>query len=101
MITAENWRAIDPPANTLRGFCDLKLWPSGLLLHNCSLHEQNGKRWVGLPGKPRLDLDRRQCVDAATGKRLWSPVVEIRSQAERERFQAAALAAVDRLRSAP
>jgi hypothetical protein len=27
---------------------------------------------------------------------LWSPVVEIRGKTERERFQAAALAAVDR-----
>ena len=67
MITASDWRPIG--RNTLRGFCDLRLQPSGIMLHECSLHEKGGKRWIGLPA----------------------------GKAERERFQAAALAAVDRL----
>lgn len=78
MIIAEDWRPLNPPRNTLVGFLDLKLEPSGLILRDCSLHEQNDRRWVGLPGKPRLDSDHRHCTDPATGKRLWSPVVEIR-----------------------
>jgi hypothetical protein len=93
MIEALNWRAVEPPKNTLRGFCDLKLSPSGLVLHDCSLHSRpEGKRWIGLPVRPRIDsVTRLQSKDAATGKFQWMPI------AERERFQAAALAATDRL----
>jgi hypothetical protein len=49
-----------------------------------------------LPGKPLLDQDGRHRVDSA-GKKHYVPVVEIPNRAIRERFQAAALAAVDRL----
>jgi hypothetical protein len=104
MITAENWRPIEPPKNTLRGFLDLKLAPSGLILHECSLHShpETAKRWVGLPGRPQIDsathLHRK---DATTGKFLWTPIVEIYGQPERKRFQQAALAAIDKLRGAP
>jgi hypothetical protein len=59
------------------------------------LHERDGKRWVSLPSKPQIDSEGRQRKDPATGKPLWTPVVEIPGRAERERFQAAALAAID------
>ena len=95
MITATDWRPVTK--NTLRGFLTLKLAPSGLVLKDCSLHEKGDKRWIGLPSKPQLDSDGRQRKDAATGKPLYTPSVEIVGKAERERFQEAALAAVDRL----
>lgn len=92
-MRASNWRPC--VSNSLQGFFDLDL-ASGLRLHELSLHEQNGKRWIGMPGKPQIDSDGRHRRDAA-GKRLYTPVVKIPSKERRECFQAAALAAVDRL----
>jgi hypothetical protein len=92
-ITASDW--VPRQSNTLRGFCNLRL-PSGLVLRDCSVHQQGDRRWVGLPGKPQIDSEGRHRTDAA-GKRLYVPTVEIPDPARRERFQAAALAAVDRL----
>jgi hypothetical protein len=91
LIVASDWRSVE--RNTLRGFFSLKL-PSGLVLRECSLHEQGEKRWVGLPGKPQLDEDGRQRI-GADGKKLYTPIVEL-SRERREAFQVAALAAVDR-----
>jgi hypothetical protein len=82
---------------TLRGFLTLTL-PSGLVLHDCTWHvHPNGTEWIGLPGKPQIDKDGQQRRDPATGKVMYSPVVEVPGKEARERFQAAALAAVHAL----
>lgn len=67
------------------------------MLRECSLHEGSGKCWIGLPPKPRIDSTGQHQVDQGTGKKRYSPVVEIAGKAERERFQAAAIEAVDKL----
>jgi hypothetical protein len=94
-ITALDWRLIE--RNTLRGFLTLTLHPSGLVLRECSLHQKDNRRWLGLPGKPQLDSEGRHRMDASTGKALCTAVVEIAGKSERERFQQEALAAVDKL----
>jgi hypothetical protein len=100
MITASDWRSISK--NTLLGFVTLTLSPSGLVLKECSLHARpDGKRWIGLPSRPQIDSEGRHRKDPATGKALWLPVVEIKDKAERERFQTAALVAIDKLRGEP
>jgi hypothetical protein len=99
MIKASAWRSV--VKNSLRGFVVLELSPSGLILNDCALHERAGKRWVSLPSKPQIDAEGRQRKDSNTGKPLWSPVVEIHGKDQRERFQRAALAAVDALRGKP
>jgi hypothetical protein len=93
-ITATDYREVR--RNTLRGFCSLQL-PSGLVLHECTYHEQGERRWIGLPGRPQLDQDGKHRIDPATGKKAYTPVVEVRGKPARERFQSEALAAVDRL----
>jgi hypothetical protein len=93
IITASEWRPLE--RNTLKGFLTLAL-PSGLTLRECSLHEKHGRRWVGLPSRPQIDAMGRHRSDPA-GKRLYLPIVEIPDRGQRERFQRAALAAVDRL----
>jgi hypothetical protein len=93
-IIASNWRPV--VKNSLRGFCTLTIDPAGIVLHECSLHEKGDKRWVGLPGKPQIDRDGQQRKDPTTGKPLYTPIVEI-GKATRERFQAAALEAIDQL----
>lgn len=92
-IVATGW--VERRSNTPRGFITLQL-PSGIVLHGCSLHEAGDRRWVGLPSKPQLDQDGRHRVDER-GKRLYSPCVEIPDRATRDRFETAALVAVDRL----
>jgi hypothetical protein len=99
VIAASEWRTL--VKNSLQGFVVLTLSPSGLVLRDCALHERDGKRWISLPSRPQLDSEGRHRKDPATGKALWLPVVEIKGKAERERFQAAALAAVDKLRGEP
>jgi hypothetical protein len=83
--------------NSLQGFVNLKLLRSGLILRECSIHEKNGRRWIGLPGKPQVTSDGCIRKDPATGKTVYVPIVEIRGRPQREQFQAAALAAVDKL----
>jgi hypothetical protein len=92
-MRAYGWRPLS--SGTLQGFFDIEL-ASGLRLNDLTLHEQNGKRWVGLPGKPQLDSDGRHRI-GDNGKKLWSPVVEIPDRATRDRFTAEALAAVNRM----
>jgi hypothetical protein len=94
-ITASDWRPM--VRNTLQGFVTLELAPSGMRLRECALHEKDGRRWIGLPSKPQLDAEGRHRIDPATLKKAYVPVVEVTGKTERERFQKAALAAVDKL----
>jgi hypothetical protein len=95
MIRASDWRPM--PRNTLRGFVTLTLSPSGLTLRDCTLHQKEARQWIGLPGRPQVDRDGTPRKDLATGKLLYVAVVEIPDKTARERFQAAALAAVREL----
>jgi hypothetical protein len=96
MIRASDWRPME--RNTLKGFVTLRLEPSGLVLHDCTLHRTpDGREWIGLPGKPQIDREGEQRRDPATGKPLYTAVIEIPDKAARERFQTAALAAVHQL----
>jgi len=93
-MTASDW--VPHERNTLRGFLKLAL-QSGLVLNDCTLHVSGDSRWVGLPSRPQIDPDGKHRVDPATGKKAYTPVVEVVGKEPRERFQAAALAAVDRM----
>ena len=71
--------------NTLRGFFTVKT-PSGMVLHNCSLHVKNGSRWVGLPA---------QKYTAKSGETSFTPIVEFVSREAANRFRDAVLAALE------
>jgi hypothetical protein len=94
-IVATDWRAAEN-RGSVSGFVTLRL-PSGLVLRDCTFHQQGERQWIGLPGKPQIDAAGLHCIDPTTGKRLYLPIVEIPDRGQRERFQRAALAAVDRL----
>jgi hypothetical protein len=96
MIRASNWRPL--VRNTLQGFVDLELAPTGLALRECTFHRhEDGREWIGLPGKPQIDRDGTPRKDPITGKLLYTPLVVIKDKAARERFRDAAIAAVHRL----
>jgi hypothetical protein len=94
-VRASNWRALQK--NTLRGFVDLSLQPSGLVLRECSVHRTDaGRMWIGLPGKPQIDGEGRLRRDQ-NDKALYAAVVDFTDKPARERFQTAALEAVEAL----
>jgi hypothetical protein len=93
-MRAANWRPIERGA--LVGWFDLAL-PSGLLLHDLAAFGDGG---IGLPNKPQLNADGTARRDDA-GKIRYVPIIEIRDKATRERFEASARAALQRLLGAP
>jgi hypothetical protein len=81
----------------LVGFVTLTLKPSGLVLRDCALHKKGDREWIGLPGRPLIDRDGQPRKGPATGKLLYTPVVEIPDKQARDRFLSAALASVHRM----
>lgn len=80
----------------LQGFADLLL-DSGLTLHDCTVMESNGRRWLGLPSKPQLDAGKN-VKRAADGKVAYTPCVSIGDRKRRDAFNEQALEAIDSFR---
>ena len=93
-MVASGWRRVE--RGTLRGFRSLEL-ASGLKINDCSLHEKDGRRWIGLPVKPKLDKDGKQLITPKTGKPAYSAILELASPAAHTRFQEQALRALAEL----
>lgn len=79
---ARNFRPLRK--NTLRGFVEIET-PSGLVISDVTLHEQNGRRWLSMPARQYEKDD---------GEKTWAPCVKFRDRDAAERFQSAALPAV-------
>ncbi|MBL7224691.1 MAG: hypothetical protein ISS59_01040 [Desulfobacteraceae bacterium] len=71
--------------STLRAFVAFELTEIGLEIRDCTLHEKNGKRWIGLPAKPYIKNE----------KTLYSYIVAFSDKKDWEHFQRGALAAID------
>jgi hypothetical protein len=99
MIIATDYRPLPAPKNTLVAFLTLRLSPSGVVLNECMLHRKENRSWIGLPSRPQTNKDGTPRIDPKTGKPAWQPIVEIPGKEERQRFQQAALVAVDKLLS--
>jgi hypothetical protein len=82
-MSVSEWKAFEK--NTLKGFLSLVL-PSGLILRGCSYHQKSDARWIGLPAREYIK----------DGAKTWAPIVEFTDAEARQRFQRAALQAVDR-----
>ena len=72
--------------NTLQGFASFLLSEVGLEIRDCSVHQKDGKRWIGLPSKPYTDKD---------GSEKYSYVVKFVEKDKYYSFQKHALAALD------
>jgi hypothetical protein len=70
--------------NTLRAFFDVEL-PSGMILCGCTLHENSGKQWIGLPAKPYAKPD---------GSQSWVKIVDFVDRARADQFRDLVLPAV-------
>ena len=73
--------------NTLKGFADLELVRTGIIIHDCPLHEKNGREWIGFPARSYQDKD---------GNIQWQALIEFAPGAnqERESFRQQAVAAI-------
>jgi hypothetical protein len=72
--------------NTLKGFADLQLTRVGLVLHDCTWHEKDGKEWVGFPAR-RYEQN---------GEEKWQVLIEFAAGAKdaREQFRKHAIEAI-------
>jgi hypothetical protein len=78
--------------NTLRGFARVRM-PSGMVLHDVAVHQQNGTAWASPASKPMIGRDGTVMRDT-TGKIQYTPVVAFTSRELRDRFSASVVAAL-------
>jgi hypothetical protein len=85
MIRCIRFRAYEK--NTLKGFADLELSGVGLVLRDCTWHQENDKEWVGFAARSYENKE---------GGTAWQPIVEFAEGATeaRKQFQEKALAAI-------
>jgi len=72
--------------NTLLGFATLRMTNIGLEIRDCTIHEKDGKKWVGLPSRQYTDQE---------GETKYSYIVHFYSDDVWKKFQSAALAALE------
>lgn len=78
--------------NTLVGFATVRA-PSGVVFHDCAVHRKADSWWVSPASKPILDRNGAQLCDP-DGKKRFAPVVSFSNKEIRDRFSAAAIAAL-------
>ena len=85
MIRCISFRAYEK--NTLKGFADLELTRVGIIIHDCTWHEKDGREWVGFPARSYQDKD---------GNTQWQALVEFVQDAKeiREQFRKQAIEAI-------
>ena len=76
--------------NTLRGFFTATL-ADGLIIHNLSLHEKNGGRWIGMVSEKFTDRE---------GKVGYKKLIEFTDRAALDVFRDACLDAIDVMKAA-
>jgi hypothetical protein len=74
-------------SNTLCGFADITVPEMHIKIHDLTVHESHGKRWIGLPGKPQVTRDGQVKRDDR-GKIAYSPVLEFTDRETRDAFSA-------------
>jgi hypothetical protein len=80
-------------SGTLRGFFSASL-PSGLVLHECMLHERDGAWWISFPSKPMLGADGVALRDDGGKVRYSAPLISFVSRQAKDRFTNQMLAAL-------
>src|SRR5882672_10421325 len=76
--------------NTLRGFATVEL-PSGLIIHEISVHTQNGKSWVAMPAAPQTT---NGTVRVVAGKPQYKKLIGWKDRDLSDRFSEVVVAAV-------
>jgi hypothetical protein len=87
-ISIEKFRRL--VKGSLRGFVDVK-FPMGMTVRDISVHEKDGRSWVGLPVKPQVTQAGVVRKDAA-GKVMYSSIMEFETKELANRFSAKVIA---------
>jgi len=74
-VSVKDWKGQEK--NTLRGFFTLQF--GALEIRDCTLHEKDGKRWFGFPGRK---------WEKGDGSSQWVAVCVVGDREFRERLQA-------------
>ena len=82
-MRVSDWKPMEK--GTLRAFFTIEM-PSGLILHDCMLHEKGSARWIGLPARQ---------YQKSSGATAWAPVVEFRDRQTADRFRDQCLRALE------
>ncbi len=77
---------------TLRGFVTVSQ-PSGMIIHDVSLHQKNNSTWAAPPSKPMINRDGVVLRDD-NGKIRYASIVEFASKKLRDRWSDAVVDAV-------
>jgi hypothetical protein len=78
--------------NTLRGFARVRM-PSGMVLHDVAVHQDNGTAWASPASKPMIGRDGTAIRDAS-GKVKYTRLVGFTSRQLGDRFSASVIAAL-------
>ena len=89
-FTATNWKPLRKGA--LVGFVSVSM-PSGLVIHEISVLETNGRFWASPPSKPMIDRHGVAMIDD-NGKRRFAPIIEFADRDTRARWSDAVIAAL-------
>jgi hypothetical protein len=82
------------PKGSLVAFVDV-IFPSGIEIHGCLVHVHGQSCWVSPPGKPKLDADRRQLLDAR-GKPDFTQFIFFETHGAKARWSSTILDAIRR-----
>jgi DNA-binding cell septation regulator SpoVG len=82
-IQVTGWKPL--VKNTLRGFLSVNL-PSGMVIHNVTVHEKGEGRWVGMPSREWVNQD---------GAKQYSPLIEFVDRRTANKFRDLVLDALD------
>ena len=91
-VEVENFRP--HRSGTLYGFVTVFIPQLHLRIHELTVHEKNGQRWVGLPARPQLTKDGSVRRDDQTGKTLYANILEITDRATRDAFSERTIASL-------
>jgi hypothetical protein len=80
-------------SNTLFGFADLVIPELCLRVRDATVHQMNGRRWVGLPAKPQINRDGVVRRDAR-GKILYAAVLQFIDRTAADAFSARVIGAL-------
>jgi hypothetical protein len=80
------------PRNTLLGFATIQA-PSGMILHDVTVHRQGDSVGALPASKPMLGRDGMQLKDP-NGKLRWQPIVSFKDKPTRDRWSRAVVEAL-------
>jgi hypothetical protein len=87
------WRPLE--RGSLLGFTEIVIPQLKLHIADITVHQhESGKRWCGMPGKPRLDKDHN-VIRAASGKPEYSKVIWFADRRVADAFGARVVEALD------